>query len=567
MLSVFLIIALCACSAGKSSNNADNGANSENSADATDSVEKNGDIIVLYTSDVHCGIDQGFGYAGLYEIKKSFEEKGYEVLLVDNGDTIQGEPIGTMTRGEAIIDIMNEMDYDVAIPGNHEFDYGMDHFLGLVDKANFQFISCNFEHEGELVFKPYIIKEVAGKSIAFVGVTTPMTLITSTPANFKNEAGEFVYGFKQDQTGEKLYAAVQEAVDAARAEGADYVYVLGHMGNDPVCKPYTFEDVISHTNGVDVFIDGHSHDTKQLIVPNKDGDGVPRTACGTKMQNIGYSIIKSDGTIETGLISWNNGSFSVIDLFNFDNKAAKAVAKAKSELDEKLNEVVAKTSVDLITHDPTAVDENNEPLRIIRNMETNLGDFVADAYRVQAGADIALVNGGGIRAAISAGDITHADLLSVHPFGNSLCVVEATGQQIVDALEWASRAVPGELGGFLQVSGITFEIHSYIESGCVADDESMFVKVVGERRVKNVKVNGEPIDLNNTYSVASHNYMLFENGDGFTMFDGCKVLQNKVKLDNQVLIDYIMESLGGVVGDEYKEPYGQGRIVIVETKP
>ena len=472
-----------------------------------------------------------------------------------------------MTRGEAIIDIMNEMDYDVAIPGNHEFDYGMDHFLGLVEKANFPFISCNFEHEGELVFKPYIIKEVAGKSIAFVGVTTPMTLITSTPANFKNEAGEFVYGFKQDQTGEKLYSAVQEAVDAARAEGADYVYVLGHMGNDSVCKPYTFEDVISHTNGIDVFIDGHSHDTEQLIVPNKDGDGVPRTACGTKMQNIGYSIIRADGTIETGLITWNNSSFSVIDLFNFDNKAAKAVAKAKSELDEKLNEVVAKTSVDLITHDPTAVDENNEPLRIIRSMETNLGDFVADAYRVQAGADIALVNGGGIRAAINAGDITLADLLSVHPFGNSLCVVEATGQQIVDALEWASRAVPGELGGFLQVSGITFEIHSYIESGCVADDESMFVKVAGERRVKNVKVNGEPIDLNKTYSVASHNYMLFENGDGFTMFDGCKVLQNKVKLDNQVLIDYIMESLGGVVGDEYKDPYGQGRIVIVETKP
>ena len=226
-----------------------------------------------------------------------------------------------MTRGEAIIDIMNEMDYDVAIPGNHEFDYGMDHFLGLVEKANFPFISCNFEHEGELVFKPYIIKEVAGKSIAFVGVTTPMTLITSTPANFKNEAGEFVYGFKQDQTGEKLYSAVQEAVDAARAEGADYVYVLGHMGNDSVCKPYTFEDVISHTNGIDVFIDGHSHDTEQLIVPNKDGDGVPRTACGTKMQNIGYSIIRADGTIETGLITWNNSSFSVIDLFNFDNKA------------------------------------------------------------------------------------------------------------------------------------------------------------------------------------------------------------------------------------------------------
>ena len=237
------------------------------------------------------------------------------------------------------------------------------------------------------------------------------------------------------------------------------------------------------------------------------------------------------------------------------------MAEATETLDEKLNEVVAKSDVELTINDPEAVDENGQPIRIIRNAETNLGDLCADAYRDQGEADVAFVNGGGIRVSIPAGDITLGDILQVHPFGNALCVVEATGQQILDALEWGARNVPGENGGFLQVSGLTYEIHTYIESSCTADENGLFTGVDGEYRVKNVKVAGEDLDLTKTYTVASHNYMLKDGGDGFTMFQGCNLLQDEIKLDNQVLIDYITGTLEGVVGEQYAEPYGEGRIV------
>ena len=226
------------------------------------------DLIILFTSDVHCGIDQGWGYAGLYAVKENLS-KNYNVLLVDDGDSIQGEPIGTMTQGEAIIDIMNVMGYDVAIPGNHEFDYGVDRFLELERKANFPYISCNFNKEGELLFEPWLMKEIGGMKIAFVGVTTPDTLRSSTPKYFMDENGNFIYGFMQDADGTAIYNAVQQSVDAARAEGADYVIVMGHMGNETECAPWMYSDVISHCSGIDAFLDGHSHDTDKVVMKDK----------------------------------------------------------------------------------------------------------------------------------------------------------------------------------------------------------------------------------------------------------------------------------------------------------
>ena len=181
--------------------------------------ERNGEIYVLFTSDVHCGVDQGFGYAGLKQIRDTLEARGYTTILVDDGDSIQGEAIGTLSKGETIVKLMNDVGYDVAIPGNHEFDYGMDRFLELSDMAEYQYISCNFNHQGELVFEPYVIVEAAGQRIAFIGVTTPETMASSTPANFQNGDGEYIYGFFQDDTGEGVYTAVQSAVDAARSPG------------------------------------------------------------------------------------------------------------------------------------------------------------------------------------------------------------------------------------------------------------------------------------------------------------------------------------------------------------
>ena len=524
------------------------------------------DVVVLFTSDAHCGIDQGFGYAGLVAIRESMEAAGNHVILVDNGDAIQGAPIGTMTTGEALIDLMNTVGYEIAIPGNHEFDYGMDRFLELTQKAAFPYISANFNKDGELVFDPYIIKEFDGVKIAFVGMTTPKTLTSSTPKYFQDDAGNFVYGFMQDETGEKLYTAVQSAVDAARAEGATYVVALGHMGNEADCAPWTYADVIANTTGIDAFLDGHSHDTDQVEMENKDGQIVLRSGCGTKMAGVGCLRIGKDGKLSTDLFLWNN-SVAAPALLGIRNEAYDAVTAAQDVLAAKLNEVVAKTAVELTINDPVATKDDGSPVRIVRMAETNLGDLCADAYRDQSGAQIAFVNGGGIRTSIKAGDITLGDILTVHPFGNAMCVVEVTGQQILDALEWGAHAVPSESGGFLQVSGLTYEIHTYIESTAKADENTMFAGVEGEYRVKNVMVGGEPLDLEKTYTLASHNYMLKNGGDGYSMFQGCKLLQDEVMLDNQVLINYITGSLGGEVGDQYAEPYGEGRIVAVAEVP
>ena len=523
------------------------------------------DVMILFTSDVHCGIESNFGYAGLAMVRDAYKNAGYHVLLVDNGDSIQGEPVGTMTTGEANIKLMNAVGYDIATMGNHEFDYGMDRFFELSKMANFPYISCNFNKGGELQFAPYVIKEFDGVKIAFVGITTPKTLTSSTPKYFQDENGNFIYGFFEDETGEGLYNAVQKAVDDARAEGASIVIAMAHLGNEAECSPYTYKDVIANTTGINALLDGHSHDTDHVEMRNKARETVLRQGCGTKLEGVGYlKIAAKNGAMKAGVMMWNNDDFNATQLYQLNTDVTKAVAEATETLNAKLAEVVAKTDVELTINDPVAVTEEGKPVRIIRNAETNLGDLCADAYRYVSGADIAFVNGGGIRVSIKEGDITLNDILKVHPFGNALCVCEATGQQILDALEFGAKDVPGEFGGFLQVSGLTYEIHTSVPSSVKLDDKGLFAGVEGEYRVKNVMVGGEPLDLEKIYTLASHNYMLQGQGDGYTIFEDNVYTQESVMLDNQVLITYITEGLGGVVGAEYANPYGQGRIVAVD---
>ena len=530
-------------------------------------AEKNGEVYILYTSDIHCGIDKGFGLAGLQQVRDTLEARGYTTLLVDDGDAIQGEPIGTLSEGEAMVELMNDMRYDAAIPGNHEFDYGADRFLELAEMADYPYISCNFSHLGELVFKPYVIKEAAGLKIGFVGVTTPTTIGESSPLHFQNEAGEFVYGFLQeDKSGEELYAAVQSAVDEARAAGADLVVVLGHCGLEEEVRPWNYADIIGHTRGIDVFLDGHSHDTEQVVMKNLDGENVPRSACGTKLQCIGYSHISQEGKVlETGIWSWPN-KVSAPELLGIENPVGTKVNESLAALQDQLGWVVASTPYQLTIFDPAVMDASGNPVRMVRRAETNLGDLCADAFRDQGRADIGIVNGGGVRVDIDKGDITYGDIISVNPFGNMLCVLEVTGQDVLDALEWGVRSVPHENGSFLQVSGVSFEVDVSVPSPCVADNDGMLAAIEGQRRVKNVLVGGEPIDPDKTYTLAGHDYMLLQIADGYTMFRDAPVLQNKVKIDNQVLIDYIRDTLGGKIPDAYADPYGQGRIVILEEE-
>ena len=524
----------------------------------------NGDIMILYTSDVHCGIEDGFGYVGLAQIRDSLVAQGYDVILVDNGDNIQGGAIGTMTKGQISLDLMNDMGYSVAIPGNHEFDYGVDVFLDLAKQAEFDYISCNLTYKGELIFQPYVIHELAGHQVAFVGMTTPRTVYSSNPSRFQDDEGHVIYGFTMDETGEALYQAVQDAVDSARKDGAEYVIAMGHMGNSLTDAPYTYADVISHTSGIDMFLDGHSHDTDKVTMKNAVGESVTRVACGTKLSDIGWVKIAKDGVISTGLYHWGNTE-SLTQLLAIENDMSKAVKEATGALAEKLKQVVARTDVKLTINDPVAVDKNNNPIRMVRRAETNLGDLVADAYRVMGEADIGFVNGGGVRGSLEPGNITLNDIYAVQPFSNTICVIEATGQQLLDALEWSARSVPEELGSFLQVSGVSFEIHSYIPTPCI-EEEKMCMGIVGERRIRNVKVNGTPLDPEATYTIASSNYILKDIANGYTMFYEAPMIREDIMLDNQMLIDYITESLGGVIGKEYEDQTGDGRIVIIDKE-
>ena len=502
------------------------------------------DITILHTNDVHCDYEK---YAKVATLHKSAD------LLVDAGDHVQGGVIGTLSKGEYIVDIMNYLKYDAAVPGNHEFDYGMDQFLHIAkDLAKYPYISANFTgKDGKPYFDAYKMFEVKGVKVAFVGVCTPETFTKSTPTYFQDANGNYIYGFCEGNNGADLYKAVQKAIDAAKAAGADYVIGLGHLGIDEQSSPWMSKEVIANTTGFDAFIDGHSHSTFSETIKDKSGKEVVFEQTGTKLANVGKLTIKTDGTI-----AHENIDLSAVE----EDADAKAyIAGITEKFDALQKKVVAKTTVTLTT-------KGADGKRAVRSAETNLGDLCADAYRLLLGADVAFVNGGGVRADINAGDITYGDIINVHPFGNSACLVEVTGQQLKDALELGSAAYPGESGGFLQVSGLTYTINADIPSFVVKNDKSEFVKVDGAYRVSDIMVGGQPLDVSKTYTLASHNYMLKDAGDGYTMFGtkNVKVLQDEVMIDNQVLINYIVEKLGGVVGAEYAAP--QGRITI-KTAP
>ena len=525
----------------------------ETPTDIAPAPAKSNDIVILATSDVHCAVDDNIGYAGLAAYKKQMEEQYNYVALVDAGDAIQGGTIGTLSKGTYLRDIMDEMGYDVRVPGNHEFDYGMGQFLNeIAGKAAAKYVSCNFvDKNGKPVFDAYTIKEYGGKKVAFVGVTTPETFFKSTPTYFQDKDGNYIYGFCEGNDGKDLYNAVQNAIDSAKKAGADYVIAVGHLGDDSASTPWTSSEVIANTTGLTAFIDGHAHMTFTKPVKDKSGKSVQVVSTGTKLENIGKIVIDAKGIATVSNVTAEEVSAKDADMEAF-------IKKIQSKYAELVNKVVAKTSVKLRISD----DNDN---RLVRSEETNLGDLCADAYKNVLGADIAFVNGGGIRVNVDAGDITYGEIIAVHPFGNMACVIEATGQQIKDALEFGARNVgKGENGGFLQVSGLTYDINTFIEPSIEITDKGEFVKVTGEYRVSNIMVGGKELDLEKTYKLASHNYMLKEGGDGFAMFKGNKVLQDEVMIDNQVMITYIQDYLKGTVGSEYAQP--QGRIKIISNE-
>jgi 2',3'-cyclic-nucleotide 2'-phosphodiesterase (5'-nucleotidase family) len=573
------------------------------------------DIVVLYTNDVHCGVDENIGYAGLALYKKEMLAQTPYVALVDGGDAIQGAPIGTLSDGGYLIDIMNKVGYDFAVPGNHEFDYGMPRFLELAGKLNCGYYSSNFMdlRTGSAVFAPYKMFTYGNTKVAFVGATTPESFTKSTPTYFQDGSGTYIYGFCEDESGKKLYTQIQTSVDQAKAEGAEIVILVGHLGENGTTDQWTSDRVIKNTTGINAVIDGHSHEVYNKYVKNKDGKEVLLNQTGTKLKNIGKLTIKADGTITGEMVTKvpegvvastytvkkgdtlsriakkelgsyhryreifdsNRGAIKDPNVLTVgsqlvipakssvtaDGKAIdydtdRYIKAIQSQYNETLKTVIGHTDTELTVNDPATGN------RAVRSGETNLGDLCADAYRLVLGADIGLSNGGGVRANIKAGNITYNDTLTVFPFGNMGCVAEVKGQQIKDALEMASKNYPKESGGFLQVSGLTYTIDSKVPTNVQVDEKGNFIKVNGAYRVSDIKVGGTTLDVNKTYTVASHNYMLKSGGDGLTMFKGSKIIRDEVITDVDLLSSYIRNQLGGNVGNDYANPLGQGRISV-----
>ena len=521
--------------------------------------EKSNDIVILHTNDVHCGVSDGLGYAGVAAYKAEMEQTHNFVTLVDCGDAIQGEPIGLLSAGSYLVDIMNEVGYDFATFGNHEFDYKLPRLEELTKQAKYQYLSCNFRYTGKgtsaISYKPYEVVDYGGTKVAFVGITTPESFVKSTPAYFQDDNGNFIYNFSEDKDGSTLYQTVQTTVNAAKAEGAKYVVAIAHLGMDGSTEYWTSEAVIQNTTGIDAMLDGHSHEEYSKTVANKDGDSVVLAQTKTKLANLGKLTISADGKITSELISAK-------DYTTKDEHITEYITGITDKFSAELGKVVGKSEVELPVN-----DKNGK--RLVRNAETALGDLAADAYRIMMDADIGIMNGGGLRAAIPEGDITLGTLFKVFPWGNLPCKVAVTGQTILDMLELGASKYPKENGGFLSVSGLKYTIVSGVASSIETTEQGEFVKVAGARRVTNVQVLNkatgkyEPINTRKVYTLGGIDYTIVYGGDGFAMFKDAKVVTpaDAKMTDSKVVLSYIEQKLGGTIGDEYAKP--QGRISFV----
>ena len=547
------------------------------------------DVTILYTNDVHTYIDKQspkLTYAAIADLKQSYQNAGKDVLLVDAGDHVQGTAYGSMDEGASIIKLMNAAGYDVATPGNHEFDYGMDRAKAIMKEADFPYLSCNWVdlRTGLRVLPSVKVFVRGGRRIAFVGATTPETFTKSTPAYFMDKAQrKYIYDIQGGEDGKKLYDAVQKAIDKAKLL-ADVVIGLGHLGVDPSSSPWTSEEVIAHTSGFDAFIDGHSHtvmENKQ--VQDASGKAVTLTQTGSYFANVGEMTIAADGTITTKLIPTHEG---------MDATIAAMQTSWVNTVDDMLGEKIAVGDSDFYVSDPATGK------RRIRSAETNLGDFVADGIYAyfneveKLHCDLAIMNGGGIRADVPAGDWTFKTCKQVSPFGNVACLMSVTGKQIQDALEFAARfAGEGgkENGGFLQVAGATYEIHTDIPNTVQTDEKNVWIgSATGTPRVQNVKIYDKasgsylPLDPGATYALAGMNYTLRNLGDGFAMFDGAELIKDYVSEDYLVMSTYAMIFDGADAAGlphlssansplaaypgyllDYEQPYGAGRITIL----
>ena len=497
-------------------------------------------IVILYENDVHCAVE---GYSKLAAMKNELKSEYEYVGVVSSGDFVQGGTLGAVSKGEYIVELMNLVGYDAIAPGNHEFDYTISRLTELYELSETKYISCNFAKIGEekTYFEPYTIVSYGDVDIAYIGIITPETITSARPSQFRNENGEIIYTFNES----RLYELVQESIDEATENGADYVIALSHIGYDESGELNDVTDVIENTDGLDVVLDAHSHSViEEKIVKDKSGDDVLLSSTGTGFENIGKLTI-ANGEFDTQLVKTETYTKTDADVDAY-------IAEINESYAELGNRKIGESKVELITH-------NEEGTRLVRTAETNLGNLCSDALFFVTNADVSYVNGGGLRAPIKSGDMTFNDIYSVFPFNNRIVTAEITGQVLLDMLEMSMISYPQEDGAFPHMSGITFSVNKSIPSSIKVDENGFFTKVDGDYRVYDVKVLDKEsgiykaLELDKKYILAAADYYILNFGSGMSMFKDAKVVESEGMLDVEVLERYITDNLNGVIGEEYKD--------------
>ena len=520
--------------------------------DTEDSME--GKIVILHSNDVHGGFAEPkedsdeikglLGYARIAALRDEYVKQGAEVILADVGDFCQGTTYVSLSKGANAIEMMNAAGYDVITLGNHEFDFGYENLMTILEKAEFKTVCGDVFKDGKSILDGWTIIEKAGVKVGFVGLETPETYTKVNPA--------LIQGVSFPQK-EALYDCAQKLVDEVKAAGADIVVGLFHLGVDDESIGNRSVDVYNNVQGLDIILDGHSH---SVMTPGDDGEfsALPIQSTGTKFANIGVVVI--DPATKT---------ISDTCLLPTKDIAENAEVKAKAEaimkaVDDEYGAVFAKSEVEL----------NGDKSPGNRNMETNLGDLITDAmvWSVLKEADlkvptenvVGITNGGGIRAWIHAGDVTMKDINTVLPFGNTVAVIYVTGAELLEALEASCFMTPGAVGGFPQVSGIDYTIATDVEfdQGDQYPDSTYYAPK-SIQRVAITDINGVGFDRNKTYAVVTNNFCA-AGGDTYYAFKAASdQFDTSIPMD-EALMNYVDEELGGVIGEKYAEP--QGRIFI-----
>ena len=523
-------------------------------------------IVILYENDAHCAVE---GYARLAGQRDAERQHTPYVAVVSSGDFAQGNTVGSLTKGEAIVRIMNAVGYDYLTIGNHEFDYTVPQMQHLSEMLTAKTLCCNFsryeqdnddkddDQDDDDLYPAYEVKDFGSTKVGFIGVATPSTFRSSTPTYFIDDNGNLLYNFHQTDT----YECVQEAVNDAREEGAEIIIVLSHLGDDPEVA-YS-RGLIAATHGIDVVLDGHAHHVLNERLVNDRGDSVTLTSTGTKFAYIGRLTIDTDNRVTTELLP-------ISDCHRVNQAVQDTVLAIQQELEARVNAPVGTTAFAL-------ADRDNQDNRLVRKQETNLGDFMADVARYTTGANIGVCNGGGLRAGLYNETITFGNIVSIWPFNNTMRVVECTGQQLLDAFEVSAANLPRENGDFMHVSGLRYTINPHVPTSVIWDDNRMFNGVGKTRRIAKMEVfmlaDGESdklpyeqrgtwqqVNPNAVYTIGGQSYIIACSGAS-GMFAKMRLLPVEGEPVNDVdAVCAYIQAMGGTINDVYRRP--QGRITI-----